>query len=324
MTQPAEPIAAQKLTGWLRTAGLIGDEDLQLSPLVGGRSHVMARITQPQQWVVRRPARVAAPGATQGLEREYRILKALQTTPVSAPHPIVLCLDEQVLGAPFYVMSDEVGFNPMPAELHHDPQTATDALLAMVDALVTLHSVDWCAIGLTDFGRPDGFHERQVARWSSQLASYQGRELPGLAEVGRWLHEHPPTRPETSIMHGDYHMRNVLVHGNPLRVSAILDWETATIGDPLLDIAGLVEIWRVTFPHEHPWPTDSLALHRYAEASGRDVTDLLYYRVLYNFRLAVLLEGIYQRSLLDTSRTPDDSTGQLAERTVRRAVELVS
>lgn len=221
-------------------------------------------------------------------------------------------------------MSDEAGFNPMPTELHHDPAAATDALLAMVDALVALHAVDWRAIGLADFGHPDGFHERQVTRWSSQLASYRGRELPDLAAVGGWLQERPPARPEVSIMHGDYHMRNVLVHGHPLQVSAILDWETATIGDPLLDIAGLVEIWRTTFPHEHPWPTDSLALQRYAEASRRDLTDLQYYRVLYNFRLAVLLEGIYQRSLLDTSRAPDENTGQLAERTVRRAVELIS
>lgn len=324
MTEHSQQIPTQQLTAWLRAAGLLGAEDLHLSPLVGGRSHIMARITRPHAWVVRRPARVAAPGATRGLEREYRILSALQDTVVPAPRPIALCLDEQILGAPFYVMSDEVGFNPMPDELHNDPAAATDALLAMVDALVTLHSVDWRAVGLADFGRPDGFHERQVARWSGQLASYQGRTLPGLTDVGSWLQAHPPTRAEASIMHGDYHMRNVLVHGTPLRVSAILDWETATIGDPLLDIAGLVEIWRATFPQAQPWPTDTVALQRYAVASQRDLADLQYYRVLYNFRLAVLLEGIYQRSLRDTSRVPDDSTGHLADRAVRRAVELIS
>ncbi|MGH3636707.1 MAG: phosphotransferase family protein, partial [Mycobacterium sp.] len=176
--------------------------------------------------------------------------------------------------------------------------------------------------GLGDLGRPNGFHERQVQRWSSQLSSYQGRELPGIDEVMIWLQGHLPGSFIPTIMHGDFHMTNVLIaRDRPGRVLAILDWETTTIGDPLLDLAGFCEIWCSVAGDGFPG-RDAL-VERYATVRDlADLDDLDYYNVLYNFRMAVLLEGIYQRSLVDLSRPAQELVGERALFNLRRAVEL--
>jgi aminoglycoside phosphotransferase (APT) family kinase protein len=194
----------------------------------------------------------------------------------------------------------------------------------LVDALANLHQIDWQAAGLADLGRPDGFHERQVERWGTQLASYGGRALPGIEGVMRWLELHRPRSFTPTIMHGDYHMLNVLVAPDrPGRVVAVVDWETATIGDPLLDLAGFCEIW-CSFAQDG-FPDRAQLVARYAAARGLgDVDDLTYYEALYNFRLAVLLEGIYQRSLHDPTRPAQDALGDRALLNANRAVELTS
>jgi aminoglycoside phosphotransferase (APT) family kinase protein len=176
---------------------------------------------------------------------------------------------------------------------------------------------------LADLGRPDGFHERQVDRWSSQLTSYYGRELPGIESVMTWLHEHRPSSFTPAIMHGDYHMMNTLIAPDrPGRVVAILDWETATIGDPLLDLAGFCEIWYSVAGEG--WPARALIVDAYCARRGIvAIDDLPYYEVLYNFRLAVLLEGVYQRSLRDPSRDDRVDMGERALTNVARAIDLV-
>jgi aminoglycoside phosphotransferase (APT) family kinase protein len=176
---------------------------------------------------------------------------------------------------------------------------------------------------LGDLGRPERFHERQVDRWSRQLASYQGRDLPGIDRVMAWLEANLPASFDPTLMHGDYHMMNALIAADPPgRVVAILDWETATIGDPLLDLAGFCEIWCSVATDG--WPSRQALVERYRTARGLDTLgDLSYYQVLYNFRLAVLQEGIYQRSLKDPTRPDQDETGQRALANVSRAIELV-
>jgi aminoglycoside phosphotransferase (APT) family kinase protein len=178
-------------------------------------------------------------------------------------------------------------------------------------------------VGLQDLGHPERFHERQVSRWSAQLASYEGRELPGIDQVMSWLQANRPSRFEPSIMHGDYHMLNVLIAEDaPGRVNAILDWETATIGDPLLDLAGFCEVWCPVAAEG--WPSRAQLVEAYFACRGRElVEDLAYYEILYNFRLAVLLEGIYQRSLRDPARGAQHPVGERALLNVDRAVELV-
>jgi aminoglycoside phosphotransferase (APT) family kinase protein len=258
------------------------------------------------------------------MRREFRILSALEGTAVPHPHPVVLCDDHDVLGCTFYVMDrvEGVAALPIPVALDDDAGRA-ELSYAMVESLAELHDVDWQAAGLADLGHPEGFHERQVERWGKQLASYEGRPLLGIDGVMAWLEVHRPSSFAPSIMHGDYHMMNVLVAANrPGRVVAIVDWETATIGDPLLDLAGFCEIW-CSFAREG-FPARELLVERYAAARGLEVGDLTYYEALYNFRMAVLLEGIYQRSLRDPTRPVQDVVGDRALVNLARAVDLTA
>ena len=193
----------------------------------------------------------------------------------------------------------------------------------MVEALARLHEVDWRAVGLGDLGHPEGFHERQVERWCRQLDSYQGRELPGIVAVTVWLEANLPARFEPTIMHGDFHMLNALIAVDPPgRVVAMIDWETATIGDPLLDLAGFCEIWCSVA--NDGWPNREALIERYRSVRSLDsLADLRYYDVLYNFRLSVLIEGIYQRSLKNPTVPDQDAMGEMALANLARALDLV-
>lgn len=275
------------------------------------------------RWVLRRPKAVAHERADLGLVREFRVLSALEGTSVPHPAPVAVCEDSGVLGRPFYLMDRVEGVNAIPAPSPLDTDEGRASItVALVEALAALHEVDWRAGGLADLGRPEGFHERQVDRWNRQLTSYQGRELPGIDRVTRWLQRQLPTSFSPTLMHGDYHMLNVLIAPDaPARVVAVLDWETTTIGDPLLDLVGFCEIWESFGGAD--WPDRRAILERYAETRQLELPDdLTYYGALYNFRMAVLLEGIYQRSLQDPSRPPQDAVGEQALVFAARAGEI--
>ncbi len=313
------------VAAWLDEQGLEVGRPLVVEQISGGKSNVMFRVERGgARWVLRRPARVAIDRADDGMRREFRFLTAFEGTPVPHPAPVVLCDDHSVLGCTFYLMALVDGMNPLPAPAWlDDPAGRTELTFALTDALARLHEVDPVAAGIADLGRPSDFHERQVSRWIRQLESYDGRELPGLDRVTTWLEANRPGAFVPTIMHGDYHMMNVMISPDPpARVVAIVDWETATIGDPLLDLAGFYEIW--TLSTGEGWPTSEEIAARYAEARGiEELGNMTYYEVLYNFRLAVLLEGIYQRSLKDPSRPDQDVVGERVLFNVARAVELI-
>ena len=318
-----------RLAPWLDAAGVAPGGDLAVEPLPGGASNAMFLVHRGgRTLVLRRPAQVAVDRADEGMRREFRFLSALAGTDVPHPAAVALCDDREVLGCVFYLMERVDGFNPMPASLppaFDHPGGRRAITEAMVDALAAVHEVDWRAAGLGDLDRTTGFHERQVSRWVGQLESYEGRDLPGTDEIGRWLDAHRPTAFEPTIMHGDFHMMNVLVAPEPpARVAAVLDWETSTIGDPLLDLAGFCEIWTPMTDPADGWPSQAEIVDRYATRRGIEVPPLDYYEVLYNFRMAVLLEGIYQRSLKDPTRPVMDAVGEQALRFLRRATELVA
>jgi aminoglycoside phosphotransferase (APT) family kinase protein len=314
-----------RLAAWLDREGLAAGQPLTVEPLPGGSSNALFAVDRgASRWVLRRPAQVAAERADEGMRREYRILAALGGTDVPHPAVVALCTDHDVLGRTFYLMERVEGVNPIPPPAALDDERhRAEIAFAMVGALARLHQVDWRARGLGDVGRPGGFHERQAQRWGRQLASYAGRELPGAGTVMEWLDASRPASFEPTIMHGDYHMMNALIApGPPGRVLAILDWETATIGDPLLDLAGFCEVW---CPVAGPgWPARQELLEHYRAARGlAPLGDLAYYQVLYNFRLAVLQEGIYQRSLRDPTRPDQPQAGARALANNARAVELI-
>jgi aminoglycoside phosphotransferase (APT) family kinase protein len=328
MTPPGDPLMLvdpARLGPWLDGQGLASGREITVEPLQTGRSNAMFVIRRGgSEWVLRRPAQVAIERADEGMRREYRLLAALAGSRVPHPAVVALCDDHDVLGCTFYLMARVAGVHPLPAPpALDDTAHRAELAFAMVDALAGIHAVDWRAAGLADLGRPEQFHERQVSRWTRQLASYEGRELPGIGTVTTWLEANLPAGFEPTIMHGDFHMMNVLVAEDaPGRVTAVLDWETATIGDPLLDLAGFCEIWCPAAGAG--WPAREALVERYRTARGLDeVGELTYYEVLYNFRLAVLLEGIYQRSLRDPTRPNQDEMGARVLFNVGRALALV-
>jgi aminoglycoside phosphotransferase (APT) family kinase protein len=319
-------IDEERLATWLDALGLQPGWPMNVKPLAGGSSNAMFVVERgSEQWVLRRPASVAIERASEGMRREFRLITALEGTPVPHPAPVALCDDESVLGCVFYVMQRVHGVHPLPPPKALDDEVhRRQTAFALVDALASLHRVDWRAAGLADLGRPEQFHERQVSRWTRQLLSYGGRKLEGVDRVTEWLQQNLPAHYEPTIMHGDFHMLNVLIAPDvPVRLVAILDWETATIGDPLLDLAGFCEVSLTA--SGTAWPSREELIARYGETRPLEAgLNLTYYEVLYNFRLAVLMEGIYQRSLVDANRPDQNLVGERALFNLARAKELTS
>ncbi len=191
-----ELVDTGRLASWLDSRGIEVGKALSVEPLSGGSSNVMFRIDRGERrWVLRRPTKVALDRANAGMRREYRILEALVSTQVPHPAVVDLCDDHDVIGCTFFLTEMVEGVSPIPLpSAFDDDQRRAEIAYAMVDALVRVHQVDYRAVGLGDLGHPERFHERQVERWSRQLASYEGRDLPGIEGVMAWLEANrPPT-----------------------------------------------------------------------------------------------------------------------------------
>ena len=316
------------LAKWLDVQGLEPGAQLTVSRISGGMSNEsLGLVRGSQRWVLRRPAKVALDGADRGMQREFRVLSALEGTPVPHPQPVALCTDPAIAGCVFYVMQHIDGFVPgaeLPEPFASDAALRQQLALSCMGALGELARVDWRARGLEGYGKPDGFHHRQVARWSRQLEGYRAREFTELRDVGNWLEHHRPADDAwlPGIMHGDYHTANVLIAPEPPgRVAAILDWENATIGDPLLDLAGFLRMYESI--GLGCWASRDEMIARWEQHSGRTAPDLRYYTALSAFKLSVLLEGVYQRSLADPTRGDADAMGEMVLTLVNDAVEVI-
>ncbi|GAA3397369.1 phosphotransferase family protein [Streptomyces roseoviridis] len=275
----------------------------------GGRSNLTYVVTDGTgRWVVRRPPLGHVLATAHDMKREHRVISALHPTAVPVPKTVVLCEDESVLGAPFYVMEFVEGTPYRSAgELAPlGPERTRQAVLRLVDTLVDLHAVDPAGVGLEDFGRPEGFLDRQLRRWGKQLAASRGRDLAGIDELHAALGRGLPVSPAPSVVHGDYRLDNVLV-GADDRIRAVLDWEMSTLGDPLTDLGLLI---MYSTPLDLPGspisttasaaghPTAAELTERYAARSGRDTGALSWYTAFAWFKLAVILEGIHYRYTL--------------------------
>lgn len=274
-----------------------------------------------REWVLRRPPRGAFLPTAHDVLREHRVLAALADTPVRAPRPVLACEDESVIGAPFYLMERVDGVvvrHGLPGFLDEAGRAVVGAEL--IEALAELHAVDWKAAGLAGWGKPSGYLERQVRRWAGQLqlATRFTRPLPDLFRLADWLSETLPPSPESTIVHGDYKLDNVvLAPGRPVRLAAILDWEMSTIGDPLADLGYLLSFWReegdppdpvladqLELTREPGFPSRSDLVARYRARTGRQTGDLTWYVVLATWKLAILLEGSYARHLTGVTDDP--------------------
>lgn len=279
----------------------------------GGRSNLTYQVSDgATKWVVRRPPLGHVLATAHDMKREHRVIAGLHPTNVPVPEPVLLCEDEEVIGAPFYVMEfvDGTPYRTSDELAPLGPERTRAAVLGLVDTLVDLHAVDPESAGLGDFGRPEGFLDRQLRRWGKQLDASRNRELPGIDELQAALGRALPTSPAPTIVHGDYRLDNVLVRQDPDgvdRIKAILDWEMSTLGDPLTDV-GLLAMYsaQLDMPDSpisttasapgHPSPAE--LIERYAERSGRDVSAIAWYTAFAWFKLAVILEGIHYRYTL--------------------------
>ncbi|MGW0995956.1 phosphotransferase family protein [Streptomyces sp. NPDC002523] len=275
----------------------------------GGRSNLTYMLSDgSSKWVVRRPPLGHVLATAHDMKREHRVISALHPTEVPVPRPVLLCEDEEVLGAPFYVMEFVEG-TPYRTADQLSPlgeERTRNALLSLVNTLVGLHSVDPAAVGLADFGRPEGFLDRQLRRWGKQLDASRNRELAGIDELHATLGRSLPTSPAPTVVHGDYRLDNVLI-GADDTIKAILDWEMSTLGDPLTDLGLLVMYCTPLGMPDSPVSTTAEAaghpspqelIERYAARSGRDVSAISWYTAFAWFKLAVILEGIHYRYTL--------------------------
>ncbi|GAA0523338.1 acyl-CoA dehydrogenase [Saccharopolyspora subtropica] len=274
----------------------------------GGRSNLTYLVGDGHgRWVVRRPPLGHVLATAHDMSREHRVLSALAGTRVPVPRTHLLCEDDSVLGAPFYVMEYVPGTVLRSPEQTRqlDPRQRADLSWQLVDVLADLHAIDPESVGLGEFGRPVGFLERQVRRWSTQLAASRSRDIDGIDELAEQLARSVPATHRAGIVHGDYRLDNVIV-GDDQRIRAVLDWEMATVGDPLTDLGLLAVYWEgFTGVERNPitqgvgpefgFPTARQLLDRYAEHSDTDLSGLDWYVAFGFFKIAVILEGIHYR-----------------------------
>jgi len=268
------------------------------------------------RWILRRPPRPPFAPKAHDVLREHRFLAALRDEPVRAPRPVLACEDASLIGAPFYLMEALDGLILRDRLLSPLDAPAECARIAdeLVDALVELHAVDVAAVDLGDRRRGSAYLERQLALWGGQWDADRTRDVPAIDEVGRRLRASMPSSPPATIVHGDYKLDNVIfAAGAPARLAAILDWEMATIGDPLADVGFLTATWvqRGESPErlsglsavtrEPGFPSRRQLAERYAERSGRPLDDLAWYQALALWKLAILLEASYRRFLAGTT-----------------------
>jgi aminoglycoside phosphotransferase (APT) family kinase protein len=278
----------------------------------GGRSNLTYAISDgTSRWVVRRPPLGHVLATAHDMKREHRVISALHPTNVPVPRPVLLCENPEngaVPGASFYVMEFVEGTPYRTADqlATLGPERTRGAVLSLVDTLVELHAVDPGEVGLADFGRPEGFLDRQLRRWGKQLDASRNRDLPGIDELHASLGRQLPASPAATVVHGDYRLDNVLI-GEDDTIKAILDWEMSTLGDPLTDLGLLVmyslplgtpgsPVSTTAEAPGHPDPAE--LIERYAARSGRDVSAVSWYTAFAWFKLAVILEGIHYRYTL--------------------------
>ncbi|MGZ6956500.1 MAG: phosphotransferase family protein [Acidimicrobiia bacterium] len=313
MTTADPPVDLARLAAWMDARGLGAGPLEAVTPIEGGTQNILLRFRRAgREYVFRRPPVHKRANSDEVMRREARILAALAGSDV--PHPaLIAAADEtETLGAVFYLMEPVDGFNAtlgLPEPHRSDPAMQRRMGFAMADALLALAQVDPGARGIDDLGRFDGWAERQVGRWRrqldgySELEGYPGPQIPGVDEVGDWLDAHRPTGVRAGLMHGDFHYANVLVRRDAGDLAAVVDWELATIGDPLLDLGHVLATWPARDGVATPIGVDAPQLpeidevvEHYAARTDRDLSELLWYRVLACYRLGLILEGTHARA----------------------------
>jgi aminoglycoside phosphotransferase (APT) family kinase protein len=309
-------LVLEPLRDFLRANDLQAPGDLSAVPVGDGHSNVTFGLSTDV--ILRRPPRGPLPPSAHDVLREARLLTALEPTSVRTPRVLAVCADAEVIGAPFYIMERVRGTaitEQLPTSLDTPPHRARIAD-ELIDALVELHATDWTTLGLEGFGKPTGYLQRQLRRFNGLWEVNHTRDIEGLEEVGGWLAENVPESPPATIVHGDYRLGNTMFADEaPPRLAAILDWEMATIGDPLADIGYLMVHWvqstdvksrfaMHTVTDRPGFPSRQEMVARYEERSGRSVQSLDWYVALAMWKASVFMEGNYKRAMMGTTDDP--------------------
>jgi aminoglycoside phosphotransferase (APT) family kinase protein len=309
--------------------------------IAGGRSNLTYRVADADggRWILRRPPMGTTLGSAHDMGREHRILSALAPAGLPVPTPVALCTDDAVTGATFYVMEFVDGLvlrdeDEVEAAFDEDGRRAIG--FALVDALVDLHAVDPSSVGLGELGRHDGYAERQLKRWKRQWDDSKTRELEAMEEAHERLAQRVPPQLDTSLVHGDYRLDNVILSRSG-EVAAIVDWELCTLGDPLADLGLLMCYWAEKRDKVVPltrsptlapgFPSREELAARYAERSGRDISQLDFFVALGYWKLAAILEGVYARySAGAYGKTTDEfrSFAEIVEQLAGAALDAVN
>jgi aminoglycoside phosphotransferase (APT) family kinase protein len=306
---------------------------LRAELIAGGRSNLTYTIGDGSSvWVLRRPPLGHVLATAHDMSREFRVMTALAPSAVPVPRTILLCADDTVLGAPFYLMEKVDGTvfrssDQITADLTA-PQ-ARELSFTLVDVLAKLHAVDIDEVGLGDFGRPDGYLRRQVRRWRGQLDKSRSREVAGIDELHDRLAGSVPPSQRSAIVHGDFRLDNVIVDADR-RVAAVLDWEMSTLGDPLADLGLLVVYWQTLMPlagagRENGFASAGEVIAHYAARTGLDLSTVDWYVAFGFFKLAVVAEGIHYRFTLGkTVGNGFERYGELVPQLVRQGNEVLT
>ncbi|WP_113702828.1 phosphotransferase family protein [Nonomuraea lactucae] len=302
-----------RLVDWMAAHVPSAGEPLRASLISGGKSNLTYLVEASERPVVlRRPPLGHVLPTAHDMRREWRVISALAETPVPVPPALAFCPDEDVIGAPFYVMGHVDGTAVRTREDLGDPPPAQARRLGerLAEILAAIHAVDYGEAGLGDFGRPDGYLARQLQRWEQQWERSKAADVPEYDRLVARLRERMPATSASTLVHGDYRLDNTLVRLDPQppEIQAVVDWEMSTLGDPLADLGLTLAYWHDPGDDERaavPVAGDvtlapgflsaaEFAAH-YAKASGRDIADLHFYVAFGNFKLAVIVEGIHAR-----------------------------
>ena len=300
---------------------------LSFKRISGGRSNLTYSVRDAAggSWALRRPPLGKRLGSAHDMGREHRVIAALADTDVPVPPVIGFCEDDEVNGAPFYVMEFVEGpvlRSRAEAEEHFEPEERGAIGERVADTLVAIHAVDPDAVGLGELGRKDDYVARQLKRWHGQWEKSKTRELDVVDDVHRRLSERIPEQGPATIVHGDYRLDNMILAPSG-EVAAVVDWELCTLGDPLADLGLLMVYWSEAGDELIPlfdpptvaagFPARDEIRARYAERSGRDLSQLDFYVALGYWKLAIILEGVYARYAAGQYGEPDEGFQEFAK-----------
>lgn len=305
-----ERFDASRVLGFLRSAG-IQLENLEVEQFPSGQSN-LTYLLRSGEWeaVLRRPPLGPVAPRAHDMPREFKILQRLHPHFSLAPEPYALCEDPEVIGAPFYVMQRRRGLvldQNLPPGWKGDDNTHRAIAESLVGVLVDLHAVDWQAAGLGEIGHPEGYMRRQVGGWIDRYQRARTSEVAGVDRLAAWLSSEIPVSPPPTMIHNDYKLNNLLLdYTDPTRITAVLDWEMATVGDPLSDVASLLVYWTRpgeaemmgglrSVTEEPGFPSRDEIVDLYTRLSGRDTRQLHWYLAFAYFRVGVICQQIYHR-----------------------------